>query len=88
MVMDHGFKDPATMKLRDLVEWYKKIVRVADTIGTPTQLEHKEITQGYAYVANVVATAQGVPANSIMAMVQDVARNELIQEAQDEPEEA
>ncbi len=88
VTMDHGFKDPATMKLRDLVEWYKKIVRLADTIGTPTALENKEIAQGYSYTAGVVATAQSVPVNWLMAAVQELARSELLVEAQDEQEQA
>lgn len=76
-VMDHGFKDPGSMKLRDLVEWYKKIVTAFDTLGTPTALELREVTQGWDYVVRVVATAQGVPSGWLMVAIQDLVRSEL-----------
>ena len=82
VAMDHGFKDPATMRLRDLVDWYKKIVSVFDTLGTPTALELKEIAQGWDYAVGVVATAQGVPSGWLMVAIQDLVRSEMTVEAQ------
>lgn len=87
VTLHHGFADPGTMKIRDLVEWYKKIVRLADTIGTPTAMEQKEIEQAYGYVVGVVATAQQVPVVWLMAGVQDLARSEMMrEELDDEPQ--
>ena len=81
VALDHGFKDPGTMRIRDLVEWYKKIVRVFDTLGTATQMEINQINEAWDYCTRVMATAQTVPHTWLMAVTQDLARSELEEEA-------
>lgn len=69
--------DPEKATLRDLIEWYKKVVRVADMLGTTRPMEIKYIDQAWIHYCSEVAKTQAVPTGALMVFTQELARAEM-----------
>lgn len=68
--------DPEEATLRDVIEWYKKVVRIAEALGTATALEIKHIDQAWVAYCSAVAEREGIPTGALMAFTQELARAE------------
>lgn len=65
------------MTLRDLVEYYKKIVKVGKASGTPTESEVRYVDQAFSVRVQEMADKESVPTGWIMYMVSELARTEM-----------
>ena len=70
-------KTAEEMTLRDLVEYYKKIVKVGIASGTPTEAEVRYVDQAWSARVQEYADKEGVPTGWIMYMVSELARTEM-----------
>jgi hypothetical protein len=65
------------MTLRQLVEYYKRVVRISAALGTPTDLEVKHITQAWIELCKMIAKREGVPAGFVNYFGTELARSEM-----------
>ncbi len=65
------------MTLRDLVEYYKKIVKVGRASGTPTESEVRYVDQAFSVRVQEMADKEEVPSGWVMYMVSELARTEM-----------
>jgi len=69
--------EPEEMKLRDAVDWFKKVTRGSETYGVLTPLEQNHINGQYGVMCKGVAKTQGVPAGMLSYFVGELAQTEL-----------
>jgi hypothetical protein len=77
VAVDYKTTEPENMTLREIVEYYKHVVHVAQALGTATSLELKHIQQAWDYLVGLVATREGVPSGFLTYLLSELARSEM-----------
>jgi len=76
VAVEYG-QDPETMTLRDVVEWYKKVVAASKRLGTATSMEVKHVDQAWGHLMQKIAEREGVPQGFLAYLLTELARTEM-----------
>ena len=60
VAIEYG-KEANLFTLREVVEWFKKVVAMTGRLGTPTEMEVRHIDKAWAVLIAEVAEREGVP---------------------------
>lgn len=76
VAVDYQRPDPENMTLREVCEYYKRVVAVSSRVGTPTGLEVKHIDQAWNHLIKLIAEREGVPQGWLAYLLGELARSE------------
>lgn len=69
--------EPGDMTLRQMVDWFKRVIDGTEPLGMLTKLEHDYINEQYGLLCKEVAKAQGIPSGMLSYFVGELAQTEL-----------
>lgn len=72
-----GLFEPEEWTLREVVEWYKKVVRATKSLGTLTKLELKQVDTSWTELTNVIARRERIPSGWLAYMCGELAKSEM-----------